>query len=388
MRIALASGDINLAGGSGGIATYTHHLAQGLQERGHSVTVLGAGDVYSHEIKLNGVKYIYLPSRNLPFRIRRLRSIADVLHRSRALSTFLTSHQEFDVVEFPVWNAESLSFKNRGAVKTVVRGHTPHAIVNALVAESGLKVAKADVVLEKLEAIAVRNADLFLANSKASLETSLKTFKLDRKKASVCYHGILMPSRLKMSIASSNVEVLFVGRLEPRKGIDYLLEAFSKIQSLHPQVKLSIAGSDLVSVDGSTYESRFRANESETLNNAVHFLGRVSDEELHQLWSRADIVCLPSLYESFGLVHLEAMSHAKPVIAFDIPTTSELIRSDTTGILVESKNVDQLANALSRLATNRELRQRIGFEARRSVEEAFSIQAMASCVEDTYLSLL
>ena len=103
---------------------------------------------------------------------------------------------------------------------------------------------------------------------------------------------------------------------------------------------------------------------------------------------KCQIALLPSLYESFGFVHAEAMAYGVPTVAFDIGATRELIKDDVTGLLVPAKDAGALERAVSSLIEDPELRHRIGTNARKHTEEHLSIAAMAECVEGAYQSLL
>ncbi|HYR92762.1 MAG TPA: glycosyltransferase family 4 protein [Methylomirabilota bacterium] len=157
------------------------------------------------------------------------------------------------------------------------------------------------------------------------------------------------------------INILFVGRLEPRKGAMYLLEAYAKLKRAYPNTRLIICnwGPQLGKM------RRFiHANGVED----VFFAGRVDDMDKARFYKTADIFCAPSTgQESFGIVLLEAMAAGCAVIASDIHGYKRVVQRNATGLLVEPKDPDALAGALERLIKDPELR--------RSLSEAGSRRA-------------
>lgn len=157
--------------------------------------------------------------------------------------------------------------------------------------------------------------------------------------------------------------VLFVGRLEKRKGLGYLLRAWGKIHEEIPEARLIIVGGG-----GGLKHYRAFVGARADVDHIV-FAGEVSDEELLDYYHTADVFCAPSTGgESFGMILLEAMAAGKPIVTTNIPGYSEVVTHDVEGLLVPPKDADGLADALIRLLRNPELRGRLGDEGRRSAE--------------------
>ena len=158
------------------------------------------------------------------------------------------------------------------------------------------------------------------------------------------------------------LNLLFVGRLDRRKGFPYLLEAFQVIRDSVPPTRLIVAGA-YSRDDAEEYQ---RTVQAEHLD--VHFVGRVSDEDLARYYHTADVVCFPSTgSESFGIVLLEAMAAGRPIIASDIPGYRDVVRHEEEGLLVPPKNALALAAALIRLLRDEPLRRRLGEAGRARV---------------------
>jgi phosphatidyl-myo-inositol alpha-mannosyltransferase len=132
--------------------------------------------------------------------------------------------------------------------------------------------------------------------------------------------------------------ILFVGRLEPRKGASVLIAAFSRVLDRVPNASLVIVG------DGAERSSL----ESKTAGMPVTFAGRVEPGDLAAAMRDAAVVCAPSLGgESFGIVLLEAMAAGRPVVASSIPGYAAVVRDGTDGLLVPPGDAVGLAEALA-----------------------------------------
>lgn len=385
MKIAIACNDIRPDSRHGGIAVYTTHLARGLANRGHQVTILGADTRSGRETTQAGVEFEFLAPAPCWNPHPKVALVSDLLSRSRALGQYLASNPRFDVVEFPVWNAEGWHGTRLTGFLSVVRGHTPHVIVNQLTKEAGMKVAKVDRIAAMLERAAARRANLFLANSESSRLTGIESFGLNPSRIQMCHHGIEIPELTRIpDRGSKSIRALFVGRLEARKGICQLFDAIPTVLKLHPTTIFEIAGADSPDGTGTSFTESFRKKNSDFVNERVVFHGRLEQSELDALRNQCHFAVLPSLYESFGLVHVEAMAHGMPVVAFDISATREVVEDGVTGILVASRTSSELATAMCRLIADSDLRNRMAHQAAQHVREKFAIDGMAQCVEATY----
>lgn len=175
--------------------------------------------------------------------------------------------------------------------------------------------------------------------------------------------------------------VLFVGRLEPRKGIDVLLDAIAQIVASHPAVRILVAGADRVHGSGELSATQ-RWRQTNDFDDNVEFVGAVDDAELTGLMRRASIVLMPSRYESFGLVVVEAMMHARVAVASDVGGIRELVDAGRSGLLVPVGDADALAQAVNSLLADPERMAAMGLEGRRRYERGLTVPDAARRLAD------
>jgi phosphatidylinositol alpha-mannosyltransferase len=153
-------------------------------------------------------------------------------------------------------------------------------------------------------------------------------------------------------LADGRPTVLFVGRLEKRKGLRFLLRAWPMVLRRQPEARLVVVGR------GRPLEGykRFAARQGWSPADVL-FAGYVSSEDLPRYYQSCDVFCAPNTgQESFGIVLLEAMAAGAPIVASDIPGYRDVVTSGEEGLLVERQNPGALADAVCRLLGNPELR--------------------------------
>ena len=173
------------------------------------------------------------------------------------------------------------------------------------------------------------------------------------------------------------INLLFLGRLEKRKGLRYLLGAYSRLKWDWPNLRLIVVG------PGNPDAESHRIMSERNLKDVV-FIGSVSEKDKARYYRTADIYCSPATGgESFGIVLLEAMSAGTPVVATSIEGYSSVITHGHDGLLVEPKRDDALADAIGLLLRNPTLSTRLETHARQTVEQ-FRWERVASRVLDCY----
>ena len=177
------------------------------------------------------------------------------------------------------------------------------------------------------------------------------------------------------------INLLFLGRLEKRKGLKYLMAAYSRLKWDWPNLRLLVVGPG--KPDGDSHKIISEHN----LQDVV-FAGRVSNEDKVRYLKTADIYCSPATGgESFGIVLLEAMAAGKPIVATSIAGYSSVITHGSEGLLAPPKNDEALANSIAELLRDPNLRSTLAANGRRRVEE-FRWERVAKSVLDYYMTCL
>jgi glycosyltransferase involved in cell wall biosynthesis len=283
----------------------------------------------------------------------------------------IQSLNPFDIVEAPLWSGEGVAVGVAGTVPLVVRLETPlevirqisqlalsPAMVSAIAAER-LELSYAAGVISISQAVAATVEEIY--------ETRLETHA---RRSTVIPIGLPGADTLLMEPTDppnrDGTRILYVGRLEARKGILELGHAFAAAARTSPELRLWIAGADNSESDGhrartgQTYPQTLLDIWGPDLSRRVHFLGRVSDVQKNALLAQCDIFAAPSLYESFGIVFLEAMRLGKPVIGTRVGGIPEIVLHGETGLLVPPHDSGELAQALLSLARDAQGRERMG----------------------------
>jgi len=194
-----------------------------------------------------------------------------------------------------------------------------------------------------------------------------REFRVDLSKISVIPNGVdleafLSPPEPKPLIERYGLKedqvVLYVGRIDEKKGIQYLIRSAKLVLSEVPRCKYLIVGPDWGAL-------RMLKDMSirEGIAENIIFTGAIPGEELLMAYNLCDLLALPSLGEATGLVVLEAMASKRPVIATDMPVIRELIEQGENGLLVKRGDVEGLAEATVRLLKDDKLKRRMGIEA-------------------------
>jgi glycosyltransferase involved in cell wall biosynthesis len=181
--------------------------------------------------------------------------------------------------------------------------------------------------------------------------------------------------------------LLFVGRLDERKGLRYLIEALPLILKQQP-VQLRIVGAGILEQD---IRDQCRAL---GLDSIIHFLGFVSKEELADEYACCDIFVLPAIVDSkgdtegLGIVLIEALAHEKPVVATQVGGIPDVIKSEVTGLLVPDKNPKALAQAILETLANPASAQERAQRGLQDVQVRFSWDRIRLLWETTFATAL
>lgn len=165
----------------------------------------------------------------------------------------------------------------------------------------------------------------------------------------------------KKKSSLTHKKFLAIGRLTYQKGFDYLLQAMTLFSKQNKEWTLDIYG------EGENKEDLLKMIQKNNLENRVHI--HPINKDIINIYLNHDVFLMSSRYEGFGLVTLEAMECGLPVIGFDIPANKELILDQVNGLLVPSYDVIAFSNAMKKLATNKEIREKYALELKKSTEK-------------------
>jgi phosphatidylinositol alpha-mannosyltransferase len=178
------------------------------------------------------------------------------------------------------------------------------------------------------------------------------------------------------------LNILFVSRLEKRKGLNYLLQAFRQVKEEIPNTRLIIVG------PGTRLRRRYERYVAKSGLEDVVFVGLVTYAELPRYYKTADVFCAPAIAsESFGLILLEAMAMGKPIVASNISGYANVVSHGVDGLLVPPADKDKLAKALISLLGDESLRRQMGAKGRAKALE-HSWERISQRVFDYYVRVL
>lgn len=203
--------------------------------------------------------------------------------------------------------------------------------------------------------------------------------KFSKHRMKHVHHGIRIPLNEKGKLLKGNPKILMVGRLVQIKGHIYLIQALPAIIKKFPELKVIIAGEGPIKNQLIT-----QANNLNVFDH-IEFVGFTAPRTYS---SQCQLMVLPSLFESFGLVYIESFALKIPVIAFDTQAANEIIEHNKTGILVEKEDVNALAEKIIYLLESPEERKRIAENAYQRFETYYNVERMAKETVEWYHSVL
>lgn len=197
-------------------------------------------------------------------------------------------------------------------------------------------------------------------------------------------------AREHLGIAPDTKMVLYVGRFDQRKGIETLVRAIAKSQLRgKANIQLVIGGSSRPGYSDGMERDRIGKIVADLgLKDSTIFPGHIDDAILPDYYAAADVCVIPSHYEPFGLVAIEAMASRTPVVASNVGGLQFTVVREVTGLLTPPKNEVAFANAIDRILTNPDWGRQLGENGRQRVEIAFSWQSVASRLTQLYTRLL
>jgi len=240
-----------------------------------------------------------------------------------------------------------------------------------------------------------RWVDKFIVLSEALRQALIERHKIPEEKVVKIYNGIeldeynpgLKEARSeKLEVRrgfrlENDVPVIgAIGRLVWQKGFEYLIRAIPKVTEVFPETRFLIVG------EGPLKDKLKVKGEKLKVADSIIFTGFRSD--IKQILTSIDLLVMPSLLEGLPMALLEGMAMAKPIVATKIEGITEVLEDGKTGLLVPPKNTDALAGAIIQILNNKTKSNLLGQNARKMVEEKFSVEKMVEQIEWLYEGLL
>ena len=344
----------------GGAESYVALVACSLKSLGYNVFIASAGGALAVELQKEGIKHFFLP-------IRLSKYISGIL-----LKRIIKKYN----IEIIHANSEAAGIV---AVKTRQKYNLDIPIVYTA---HGVLPAKVKDIINQVDKI--------IAVSNFSREAAIKE-GFSANKIEVVYNGVDIDKfkpheekrnllRKKYNIPQDAFTMIIVSRIKNlrNKGHQHLLNVLSEYEvSKYWHLVVIGKGKGLGSLKQKVKEHN--------LQDRVHLLGHKTDVENYE--DMADVVVLPSYFETFGLVLAEGMAMEKPAVAFKVGGVPEVIEDNKTGFVVDYDNDDELVEKLAILAKNPDLCKQMGIQARKKVAKDFANGIMIKKLEEIYKSL-
>lgn len=344
----------------GGIETQALQFVEGMQKKGHQFLVLAQRD---HPSWKEDEVYKGMTLKRFDFEFL----LKNHLHLIREYFEWITRDFQPDVIHLNLcdgWAAFAfILFKSLFLSPVVLTIHAPiyyHNKMSALL----LKVAS---TVHQIACVSYWVLDEIKKNIPES------THKLR-----VIYNGLAMPHRVPSPLLFSPATLLLLGRFTSEKGFDTAITAFSLLKKRGSSARLLIAG------EGCERSSLENQVEALGLRAWCQFTGALSREEVPLMINQATLVVVPSYFETFGLVALEAMQMRRPVIASAVGGLKEVVLDGKTGLLVPPRDPMALCDAIEALLEHPEKAIKIAQEAYEQSLKKFTLQQNLSQYESLY----
>jgi glycosyltransferase involved in cell wall biosynthesis len=359
------------------------HAAAALQQ-GHQVTILSPLSAGEKPYPIpNGVELILC--QRTPVISRFFREFSIELYQ------YLTKNiRRFDIVHcHGLWHFGTLApfFVDRTVAKVI----TPHGVLDHWVyAHNRWKKELIDTMAQKAY---LRRADLIQVLSAGEQQDVNHYLGSHSTKTAIIPNGIRLSDfaalppkgtfRRKIGLSSDRKIVLFMSRLNVKKGLDILLPAFREYIRTNPATVLILAGSD----DG--YESTIRQFiETHQLEDSIKLVGMITGDDKKAALADADLFVLPSYSEGFSIAVLEAMAAGTPTLVSDRVGFGEVIRQSHAAEIIDQQTPDSVRQGLEKILGDDELRQQISRNATALLKKEYDIEVVTQKLLNEYEKIL
>jgi glycosyltransferase involved in cell wall biosynthesis len=395
--ICFVSEELAPESGNGGIGTYVDVAARGLTAMGYRVHVVARGWGRDRIVDVEGVQVHRLTvgeptwRRGSRFVTTRLAETRDILGWNRRVASRVRQLQatgQIDVVECPEYRAQCVLYALRATrLPVVVRLHTPAYLCRELDHTTPAGGASDSALSEHAERWLARRAALVTSPSIDLANRVAARWRLDQARVEVVPNPVDdQQFRPSSADGQSQASIVYVGRIERRKGVETLVAALPAVLRQFPDVRVTFVGGDHGSGPGgrSMTEHLQAALRRAGIADAVEFGGAVERPRLPSVYGRAAICVVPSQYENFPYTCLEAMASGCAVVASAVGGIPEIVTDGHDGLLVPPGEPAALAAALARLLAAPDARHAMAAQARHTVVRRFSPSAVCARAASLY----
>ncbi len=372
---------------TGGMNVYVRDFSRELGRQGIQVDVFTRSQddcqpMIKHDLGYGG-RVIHIPAG--PEKPLPLAEVGDYLEEFAQGVLHFTQAEaaRYDLIHSHYWLSGLVAEKLRrewGPIPIIQMFHTLGHMKNRVAHSPAERVSQARIDGETHVA---GIADRIIAATPAEEAQLNWLYEVDMSKVAVVPPGVDLErfqpipqevAKSRLGIPSHHQNIMFVGRIEPLKGVDTLLQAIALIQNRYPElvehVCVAIIGGDPWAESPDAEMARLQTLRSELdIHDLVTFLGAKDQDILPNYYAAAEMVIMPSHYESFGMVALEAMAMGKPVIASEVGGLAFLVKDGQNGFHVPSRDPEALAARIYELLTNEACRRELGRAAQTSAQD-------------------
>lgn len=365
-KIAFVSYEYPPDTGTGGIATYIYQIAHAFSERGMKVTVICAtpnGDKLVNETPTLTIHKIQCKKQREFIRLAPVK-LAEI-HKE----------ENFDLIEVPDYGAEGLFIKKYiQDVPLVVKLHTPAYLVEKLNRHYYTASWKKRIFGKKYnyrndkEYRAVNQADYILSPSLSLIDIIARDWNIPAEKIQHAPNPYIPDQQLlDIEVDASSKTILYIGRLETRKGVYNLAKAIPLVLKQMPDAVFLFVGFSNIDPHRKGDMKQFLISLLNDSMSQVQFLDKVPLDKIAGCYKSASICIYPSLWENFPNVCLEAMAAAKIIIASENGGMKEMLEDINGGIIIDPMREESIANACINALKNRQQLAEMGVRARKKV---------------------
>ncbi len=253
------------------------------------------------------------------------------------------------------------------------------------------KETPADRKRQAREARALQKVAGILAPSQASMAVTADLPGCRNTPKAVIPNAIELGAAPTRTYSDKNMRILFVGRFDRLKGADTILEAFQLLCARHPHAQLTFVGPDtgLQQIGGPYLKmTETLARLPKAISSRIHYTGKLSRDDIVELRSTHDIVAIASRFENLNYTLLEAMVAGQAIVCTDVGGPAEILENGITALVVPPSDPAAMADALGQLHEDRELRRRLGENAREEVVKNYSPAVIAAKTLDFIHTIL